>query len=97
MANTLPLSGKTRTAFVKLGGVNVNNSALICNNVSFDSVYPELIYIGSRVRITDGCKIITHFIDPSTPCVHFKVAPVVIENDVFFGYEYYYLQFCNYW
>ncbi|MDY3965023.1 MAG: acyltransferase [Prevotella sp.] len=85
MANSLPLSGKRRTKLMRLGGVNIGERSLIYSGVSFDTVYPELITIGNRVRITSGSKIITHFIDPSQPGVHFRIAPVVIEDDVFIG------------
>lgn len=85
LANILPLSGKKRASLMRFGGVNIGKNTMIYSGCTFDTVYPELITIGSGVRLTSGCKIITHFLDPSVPGVHFKIAPVVIEDDVFIG------------
>ena len=59
--------------FHDLGGVGV------------DTVYPDSIYIGKGVRITAGTKILTHYLDPSQPGVHFRRGEVHIEDDVFIG------------
>ena len=47
--------------------------------------YPDSIYIGKGVRITAGTKILTHYLDPSQPGVHFRRGEVHIEDDVFIG------------
>lgn len=57
----------------------------IYSGVAFDSVHPELITIGKEVRITSGCKILTHFMDPSQPGCVFRNQLVVIDDDVFMG------------
>ena len=85
LANGLPLSARRRTVLMRLGGVTIGKRSMIYSGVEFDTVYPELITIGNGVRLTSGCKVITHYIDPSQPGVHFRVAPVVIEDDVFIG------------
>lgn len=46
---------------------------------------PDSIYIGKGVRITAGTKILTHYLDPSQPGVHFRRGEVHIEDDVFIG------------
>ena len=53
--------------------------------VGVDTVYPDSIYIGKGVRITAGTKILTHYLDPSQPGVHFRRGEVHIEDDVFIG------------
>ena len=49
------------------GGVNIVNAkkTFIGENVIFDTNYPEDITIEPGVRITAGCVIMTHFMDPS--------------------------------
>lgn len=46
---------------------------------------PIKIFIGKGVRITAGTKILTHYLDPTQPGVHFRKGEVHIENDVFIG------------
>jgi acetyltransferase-like isoleucine patch superfamily enzyme len=81
----LPMRSLWRARFVKLGGVKINGRSFIFRNVVFDRVAPERIIIGNNVRITDAAKILTHFLDPSIPGVHFRYGDVVIEDDVFIG------------
>lgn len=87
----LPMSGNIRWHFVKWGGVTPLHPKMlnvrIYDNVLFDTVFPNLIYIGSGVAIASGCKIITHFIDPNIidNRFHYKVGKVIIEDDVFIG------------
>ncbi len=60
----LPMpSRKWRPLFCKWGGVNVLDykHTFIGENVVFDSNHPEDIIIHTDARITNGCKIITHF------------------------------------
>ena len=68
-----------------MGGVNIKGRALIYGGVIIDTVYPDCIHIGNGVRITTGSKILTHYLDPSKPGVHFKKGVVYIEDDVFIG------------
>ena len=68
---------------VKFKSQNPNTS--IYGGVLFDTVHPELITIGNRVRITSGVKILTHYMDPSVPGFHFRNGEVKIEDEVFIG------------
>jgi len=81
----LPMFPGMRAVFLRLGGVNIKRSALVYGGVRFDTVYPEKIFIGEHVRITSGSFILTHYLDPSQPGVHFRVGDVHIEDDVFIG------------
>ena len=49
-------------------GVNINNplKTFIGEGVTFDTNYPEDIIIEEGVRLTSGCKIVTHFMQPQT-------------------------------
>lgn len=60
----LPMpSRKWRPLIVKMGGVNVKNPSktFIGEDVLFDTNYPENITVEEGVRLTSGCKIVTHF------------------------------------
>lgn len=84
----LPMRGHQRWIFLKLGGVNFTVKkprTCIYGDVVIDTVYPELITIGDRVAITTGTKILTHYLDPSKPGVHFRSGEVIIEDEVFIG------------
>ena len=72
----------------KMGGVKFTTPkprTSIYSNVVFDTVHPELITIGDNVKITSGVKILTHYLDPSVPGVHFRNGEVKIEDNVFIG------------
>ena len=71
--------------FGRPGGVNIKGRSMIYGGVGIDTVYPDKIYIGKGVRITAGTKILTHYLDPTQPGVHFRKGEVHIENDVFIG------------
>ncbi len=63
----LPMpSRKWRPLFVKWAGVNVLDykHTFIGENVYFDTNYPSDITIEKGVRITVGCVLLTHFLDP---------------------------------
>lgn len=48
----------------EMGGVQViGNQIFIGSGVSFDTVYPEKIYIHNHVHITTGVIILTHYLD----------------------------------
>ena len=84
----LPIRGQHRWFFLKLGGVNFLHKRVKCfiyKNVSIDTVAPELIVLGNGVTLTEGTKILTHFIDPSRPGRNFRMGKVIIEDDVFIG------------
>lgn len=81
----LPMMPQHRAKLLKLGGVNIKGCAMIYSGVGVDTVYPDNIYIGNNVRITSGTKILTHYLDPNQPGVHFRMGEVHIEDDVFIG------------
>ena len=83
--SSLPMLPQHRARFLKLGGVNIKGRSMIYGGVGIDTVYPDNIYIGKGVRITAGTKILTHYLDPSQPGIHFRKGEVHIENDVFIG------------
>ena len=51
----------------KWGGVGINkpSATFIGEGCIFDTNYPEDIIVEEGVRITAGCIILTHFMDPS--------------------------------
>lgn len=83
--SSLPMLPQHRARILKLGGVNIKGRSMIYGGVGIDTVYPDKIYIGKGVRITAGTKILTHYLDPTQPGVHFRKGEVHIENDVFIG------------
>jgi len=83
----LPMSGRFRAYFVKMGGVNVANpnTCFIGEKVIFDSLYPEQIEIGDHVHITTGVIIYTHLLDTSKIGIHWMKGSVRIEEYAFIG------------
>lgn len=51
--------GSQYIEYIRSLGVKVGKECEICKNVSFGSE-PYLVELGDHVRITDGCKFITH-------------------------------------
>ncbi len=65
----LPMKSRGwRSLIVKMGGVKIENpqKVFIGEDVTFDTNYPEDIIIEDGVRVTIGCTIITHFMEPRT-------------------------------
>lgn len=65
----LPMKSRGwRALIVKMGGVKIENpqKVFIGEEVTFDTNYPEDIIIEDGVRVTIGCTIITHFMEPRT-------------------------------
>ena len=63
----LPMKSRgVRALFAKLGGVNIlcPSKTFIGENVTFDTNFPEDITIEEGVRITVGCTLVTHFMEP---------------------------------
>lgn len=83
--SSLPMLPQHRARILRLGGVNIKGRSMIYGGVGIDTVYPDKIHIGKGVRITAGTKILTHYLDPTQPGVHFRKGEVHIENDVFIG------------
>ena len=81
----LPMFPRWRAYILRLGGVNVQSGAMVYGGVIIDTVYPDCIYIGTRVRITSGTCILTHYLDPNQSGVRFRKGEVHIEDDVFIG------------
>ena len=84
---------KIRVYLQAMRGVNFKNKSntQIGDNVGFDGVYPQNIFIGERCGIAAGTRILTHYIDTTRlsdhPDHHFRYyqGKVVIEDDVFIG------------
>lgn len=53
------LKGEKRVKYLRKKGIKIGNNCEIYKDVSFGSE-PYLIEIGNQVRITSGCKFITH-------------------------------------
>lgn len=53
--------------------------------MTFDSVAPERIHIEDKVTITEGTKILTHYLDPNMSGRHFKIGDVRICRNAFIG------------
>lgn len=81
----IPMFPHWRAYVLRLGGVNIQPGAMVYSNVGIDSVFPDCIYVGTRVRITAGTKILTHYLDPNQSGVHFRKGEVHIEDDAFIG------------
>jgi len=93
MARKLPfIPGKIRVKLQQLQGVHFKNwsSTFLGEDVFFDDIYPEKIFIGENVRITAGVRVLTHFFDtkftptPDRP-FRFYTGEVVIGDNVFIG------------
>ena len=82
------IPGKFRASLYYLGGINFINyrSNYIGYDVAFDDINPELITIGENTFITEGSKILTHFVDISfNDFNHHYKGEVVIGKDIFIG------------
>lgn len=63
----LPMdSNKMRPFLVRWGGVKIEhpNKVFIGENVTFDSLNPQLIIVEDYVLITANCSFLTHYINP---------------------------------
>ncbi len=90
IARKMPfIPGKLRVKLQALRGVKfiAPKTTFIGENVYFDDIYPELIFIGKNVAITEGACILSHFYDTSvSPTPHrFVTGKVIIEDNVFIG------------
>ena len=83
--SSLPIRGYHRYHFLKLAGLKIKGKCYRYKNVTFDTVHPELIHIGENVTITEGTKILTHYLDPNSKGRIFRIGEVFIEDDVFIG------------
>ena len=89
MARSFPIPGNKRYILLRCAGVKFKSrhpkKVAIYENVLFDTVAPHLITIGDNVGITAGCKILTHYIDPSQPGNKFRFGNVLIDDGAFLG------------
>ncbi len=83
------LHPRLRTKLVSCMGVQFSDpaSVFIGSNVYFDELNPHLISVGKNVYFTEGVRVLTHFYDKVQPPHHHKIGPVVIEDDVFLGFN----------
>jgi acetyltransferase-like isoleucine patch superfamily enzyme len=82
------IPGKIRALLFKIGGVPLIKplSCFIGYNVYFDDIHPELIIIGNNTIITEGSRILTHFLDINyNDFDHQYLAKVTIGSNVFIG------------
>lgn len=88
-ASKMPMiPGKYRALLFACGGVQFKNarSCFIGINVYFDDLHPERISIGQNTIITEGTRVLSHFLDTSYDDFdHQYIGEVTIGNNVFVG------------
>jgi acetyltransferase-like isoleucine patch superfamily enzyme len=89
IASKVPfLPGKFRALIFTLGGVRFTKplTCFIGYNVYFDDLHPELIHIGPNTIITEGTRILSHFLDTTYDDFdHQYLGNVHIGSNVFIG------------
>jgi len=89
VARKFPFIPAEMRAFLhKCAGVKIENSSktFIGFDVSFDDICPENISIGQKSILTEGVKILTHFIDSEYDDYdHMYFGKVEIGSSVFIG------------
>ena len=89
--SNLPMPGRWRYIFVKLGGVKFNlpsnekHIVFIGRNVTFDSMFPESIIIENFAHITDGCVLLTHLLSVDKDDIYFTQGEIIIKEHAFLG------------
>lgn len=82
----LPMKSRgQRSLIVKWGGVNVCNpqKTFIGERVVFDTNYPQDIIIEEGVRITVGCVLLTHFMEPAAGT--YSRGKIIIKKNAYIG------------
>ena len=82
----LPMRSRgTRSQVCKWGGVSVINPSktFIGENVTFDTNYPEDIIIEEGVRVTIGCILLTHFMEPETGS--YSRGKIILKKNAYLG------------
>ncbi|MFD1294187.1 acyltransferase [Lutibacter holmesii] len=82
------MPGNLRARLFKMAGVKFTNvkTNFIGYNVYFDDLNPELITVGENTIITEGTKILSHFLDVSYDDFdHQYLGNVFIDCNVFIG------------
>lgn len=77
------IPSRLRVFLLKLGGVSIKGKCFIGSHVSFDSLRPDLIFIGKGCCITSGTKILSHFMSPDDDAMYY--GEVNIGERVFIG------------
>jgi acetyltransferase-like isoleucine patch superfamily enzyme len=89
VASNIPLiPGKYRALMFSWGGVNFESplKCFIGKNVYFDDLHPGLISIGQNTIITEGTRVLSHFLDANyNDFDHQYLGNVYIGHDVFIG------------
>ena len=93
MLANLPMPGHWRWRVVKLAKIKFNlpidkskkTFVFIGRNVVFDSMYPEDIEIGNYVHITNGCVLLTHYLNTNVGGVKWEHGKIIIEDGAFLG------------
>ena len=89
LASKFPfLKGEWRARLFSISGVNFINSKtnFIGYNVYFDDLHPELITVGENTIITEGCRILSHFLNVNFDDFdHQYIGCVEIGDNVFIG------------
>ena len=78
-------STKIRPVVCKMGGVSIVNppKTFIGERVIFDTNYPEDIIIEEGVRVTVGCILLTHFMEPKTG--QYSRGKIVLKKNAYLG------------
>ena len=82
------IPGKYRALLFCWGGVKFDKplSCFLGSNVYFDDLHPELISVGSDTIITEGTRVLSHFLDVTYDDFdHQYCAKVSIGSKVFIG------------
>lgn len=74
-----------RANLLKLGGVDIRGKCWIYSNVTIDTVAPDRIHIEKEVTITEGVKILTHYLDPNQQGRRYRLGDVHIGKGTFIG------------
>ena len=74
-----------RARVCKWGGVNIENPSktFIGEGVIFDTNYPEDVIIEEGVRVTTGCVLLTHFMEPRSGS--YSRGKIVIRKKAYLG------------
>lgn len=82
------LPAEVRALLFKMGGVNILNpfKTFIGFDVCFDDINPENITIKPNTLITEGTKILSHFVDTNyNDFNHMYLGTVEIGSNIFIG------------
>jgi acetyltransferase-like isoleucine patch superfamily enzyme len=88
-ASKMPfVPGKYRALIFSWGGVNFENprKCFVGKNVYFDDLHPSLIRVGQNTIITEGTRVLSHFLDVNyNDFDHHYLGEVFISSNVFIG------------